>query len=620
MPSPRRRAHVLRPVALAFGLGLLLTVLPLPSLSFATVSVGHSVLLPTVRDAGAAELDAAVAESGVPLAGARVAASDPVTGPFTSIGLTFEERPVAPVLLRTRGADGTWDPWHRLDVSSDDGPDGTRAASTDPVWVGSATGYEVNLGGGDTDGTEVVTVRDELRRSTIDATPVADAAITPPTTVRPRSDWGARAASSAPSIGATVKLAVVHHSASGNTYTQAEVPAVLRSVQAFHMDGRGWSDIAYNFVVDRFGGVWEGRGGGVDRPVVGAHARGFNTNTVGVMVLGDFTQPGIVPSAAVIESVSRVIGWKMALHRTDPTSRTLFTSGGSTSIPAGKVVDLTRVVGHKDVGATGCPGSIYAALDRIRARAQQWTTFFRTRSEPRGVLESVVAGVGTVRVGGFAFDPDAGGAARVKVTVGARTADGTTGVARPDVVAQPAYALFGPTSGFVLSLTGVLPGRSNVCVRIVDQGAGPGDVPLGCRTVDVVDPTAQSPTGSLATVTVRPAALRVTGTAVDPGATSSVRVEALVDGALRRAGRWRSTPASWPAAPMRCVSGCATRAPGSTPSSAAAAPPCRAPRRGVPSRSCHRAPGRSASAAGPSTTRAARRPSSSSPSTAARPG
>src|SRR5690606_21938388 len=108
-------------------------------------------------------------------------------------------------------------------------------------------------------------------------------------TVNTRASWGARGAKEPPSIASSgLKLAVVHHTASTNAYSASQVPSILRSMQAFHMDGNGWNDIGYNFLVDRFGNVWEGRGGGVDKAVIGAHAGGFNTGSVGVSVIGNF--------------------------------------------------------------------------------------------------------------------------------------------------------------------------------------------------------------------------------------------------------------------------------------------------------------------------------------------
>jgi len=325
-------------------------------------------------------------------------------------------------------------------------------------------------------------------------------------------------------------MAVVHHSASGNSYTPAQVPAVLRSVQAFHMDGRGWSDIGYNIVIDKFGSVWEGRAGGLSRAVVGTHAMGFNTGSFGVLVLGDYSKPGIVPSAAVLESVSRVIGWKMALNRIDPSGHAAMTSGGSSTIPAGKVVDLPRVVAHRDIGATGCPGSIYASMAKIRARAQQWTSWIRNTTEAVGVLEAVTVNPGSVTVKGFANDPDANGAAKVTLAVGTLRKDGITSIPRPDVVAQNRYRLFRSDSGFSLTLSGIPSGFQRMCVTLMDQGVGTGDTTLECRDIRVTDPLGNDPTGGLTAVTGGPALVRVTGRVADRQASGIVSADVLIDG------------------------------------------------------------------------------------------
>ena len=212
-------------------------------------------------------------------------------------------------------------------------------------------------------------MRDRAVRVVAESTPLAGAATSPaPFPISPRSAWNVRSTST--STASALKMAVVHHTASTNSYSPSQVPGILRSTQAYHMDARGWSDIGYNFLVDRFGGIWEGRGGGMGRAVIGAHAAGFNTGSVGVSVIGNFTDVA-VPSAAR-EAIARVVGWRLESYGVDPRAASYFTSGGSTSIPAGQVVYRPNVVGHRDVGSTGCPGSIHNSLQWIRDRARTW--------------------------------------------------------------------------------------------------------------------------------------------------------------------------------------------------------------------------------------------------------
>ncbi len=154
-------------------------------------------------------------------------------------------------------------------------------------------------------------------------------------------------------LRANVKMAFVHHTAGSNAYGADDVPGILRSDQAYHMDVRGWNDIGYNFLVDRFGRIWEGRAGGTENAVIGAHAEGYNTGSTGVAVLGTFTSAE-VPGAAV-NAVSRLLGWKLAIHGVDPEGR----NGG-----------FHNVAGHRDSKATDCPGArLYDRLPEIRSAA-----------------------------------------------------------------------------------------------------------------------------------------------------------------------------------------------------------------------------------------------------------
>jgi hypothetical protein len=86
------------------------------------------------------------------------------------------------------------------------------------------------------------------------------------------------------------------------------------------------------------------------------------------MVLGDFTS--VTPPQASVNAVADVIGWKFARHQIDVRGSTQFMSLGSPRYASGTVVQLPRIVGHRDVGVTSCPGStLYSRLDEIRVRA-----------------------------------------------------------------------------------------------------------------------------------------------------------------------------------------------------------------------------------------------------------
>jgi N-acetylmuramoyl-L-alanine amidase len=534
MSTPTTRRRWLYRLSVPFALGLVLTFVPLPQMSFMSASVVNRVPLPTLTEVGAAELpelqaaldhqdedeaasiaqvaDASTAatttvdehDDELELTPDRVSGTEADVAPFTAIGVLLDEAPTEPVLARIQDADGSWGEWRELAIEMDEGPDAQPGAGpvegdgspygTAPIWVEDAKGYEINLSGADAPSAEVALVRDEVQRTVTDATPVADAAVPPPVGIRSRAEWGARPTQT--SVGSTIKLAVVHHSAGSNSYSPAEVPGVLRSIQAFHMDGRGWSDIAYNIVVDKYGGVWEGRGGGLDRPVIGAHAAGFNTNSVGVMVIGDYTQASVGDS--VLESISRVIGWKMALHNVDPSTNVEFTSGGSTKYPAGTVLNLPRVVGHQDVGLTSCPGSIEGHLPYLRARSQEWTTWIRATMGPQGSFGGVVpAANGTLTAIGWVVDLDVQGPSEIVLYSGGRTLVALANAPRDDVAAL--YPDQGPNHGFWVQWGGFSPGWHEVCITAINRGNGQNS-DLGCRTAVVPDAQGRSPAADITAV------------------------------------------------------------------------------------------------------------------------
>jgi uncharacterized protein with LGFP repeats len=140
----------------------------------------------------------------------------------------------------------------------------------------------------------------------------------------------------------------------------------------FHRNGNGWNDIGYNFLVDRFGTVYEGRAGGTTAAVVGAHAQGYNSQTFGAASIGTHTTVGITEEAK--QAFVDLLAWKLPLHATIAAGRTrLISAGGSVNkYPSGKRVRVKRVFGHGRVNLTACPGgALKRQIKEIRHRAQQ---------------------------------------------------------------------------------------------------------------------------------------------------------------------------------------------------------------------------------------------------------
>ena len=289
--------------------------------------------------------------------------------PFKMIGVSWPVGAPAHAEVRVRSG-GKWGPWRAVEADSGDGPDrlshersAVRASS--PIWVGEADGFQVR--GPSAARARVhlvrhgqsVQVRSSRGRS-------ADANVAAPD-VRGRETWVAREPVDEPSVG-EVKLAFVHHSAGTNDYSEAQVPDLLRGIQAFHMDVNGWDDIGYNFLVDRFGRIWEGRAGGMHEAVIGAQTEGFNSVSTGVAILGTFGS--VPPTSASVEAVIRLLSWKLPHHGVDPASRTTVESRGNDRYPEGASATLMNVSGHRDGKATSCPGQLlYDRLPSIRSEA-----------------------------------------------------------------------------------------------------------------------------------------------------------------------------------------------------------------------------------------------------------
>jgi uncharacterized protein with LGFP repeats len=168
-----------------------------------------------------------------------------------------------------------------------------------------------------------------------------------------------------------VKAAFVHHTASGNGYRCAQVPSLIRGIYRYHVKSMGWRDIGYNFLVDKCGNIYEGRAGGVAKAVLGAHTLGFNTNSMGIAVLGSFSSAK--PSPAAVKAIGRLTAWKLGLFGANPRGKTYLKSGGGNLYRKGKKVRMHVISGHRDGFSTACPGwQLYRKLGSARKAAAHY--------------------------------------------------------------------------------------------------------------------------------------------------------------------------------------------------------------------------------------------------------
>ena len=268
------------------------------------------------------------------------------------------------VAYRTRGVGGRWGPWRPAD---DDLP---RTSPPwrfgDLAWTGASDRVQFRAAAGVTRlrAYYVWSGPSRVRTRTLSV------AGSPP--IVPRQSWEAdeKIVRAHPLYAPALKLAIVHHTAGTNDYTPAEAAAIVRGIELYHVKGNGWNDIGYNFLVDRYGKVYEGRAGGTERNVVGAHALGFNNGTVGVALIGNFA--AAKPPPAMEKALVSLLAWRLDVAHLDPLSTVAYTSGGNGKYRSGKVVTLRAISGHRDTGPTECPGNAaYADLGALARRVSR---------------------------------------------------------------------------------------------------------------------------------------------------------------------------------------------------------------------------------------------------------
>jgi hypothetical protein len=365
--------------------------------------------------------------------------------PFELIGIAT----TASAEVRARGLDGRWSEWLPFHA----GHEGTELS--DPVWVGPADAFEVRSHQA-VGGARVLLV-DPGHGASASAVRHVDAGMDAgpgqPQIVA-RSSWAN--ASCRPRISpifGAVQLAFVHHTVSSNGYRRSQSAAMVRSICLFHKYGNGWNDIGYNFVVDRFGQIFEGRLGGIDETIVGAQAGGYNVYSSGVALLGDFGGSG--PSRKTFDALAQLLAWKLTLHGVDipgTTTVTVTTTGAPYSrFRAGARVQLNRISGHRDADSTACPGSgMYRQLPRLRqVVARLAGTPSALDMQVTGTAPGSVALAGTLTaagtpIGGATIEVQSRSVRRSATTIATAVTnpDGTWSVAAPLPAAANMRALF----------------------------------------------------------------------------------------------------------------------------------------------------------------------------------
>ena len=297
------------------------------------------------------------------------------TNRYAAVAFTWRGAdPALAFRSRTRHGWGHW----RYPDTLEDGPGGAplELRGSDLVWVEAARGIRVRVSGQGFRALRLVLIDPGQRAADRHAEgsepegvggsgPLSRRA--PEPSMRWRYQWGANESwrSGTPTINRTIQQVHIHHTVNVNSYRRREVPAMIRAMYRYHTRYLGWSDIGYNFLVDRFGRIWVGRAGGRRKPVRGAHTLGFNETSVGISVIGNFELRR--PSKPARWAVARLAAWKLDMYRRPPRGWARVYSHGSDRYPAGTWATLRVLAGHRDTNATACPGRyLYELLPRIR--------------------------------------------------------------------------------------------------------------------------------------------------------------------------------------------------------------------------------------------------------------
>lgn len=279
--------------------------------------------------------------------------------PFSLVGVTWTYDAAVTgvsVAVRTRAAGEAWSEW-QAEAAEDAGDNDVRGG-TGPIWTGDADAIEVAVS------TVAGQPPRDLRLALIDPGTSPDDAKPTPQLMRageprfyPRSGWRAdrRLMTWPTSFSPRVRAIAFHHTATPNSYTKAQVPAILRAIYRYQSVTLKWGDIGYNAIIDRFGRIWEGRYGGFRKAPIGAHAGGFNYETLGVALLGNFST--VTPPPAMRSAAVAYIAWKLGQYHVNPNGVTTLTGGPNTRYRSRVTVRVPTVFPHRQTSVTACPGA-----------------------------------------------------------------------------------------------------------------------------------------------------------------------------------------------------------------------------------------------------------------------
>lgn len=364
-------AVVLLPAGLVAAPVLQVSNNPVPRPVTASV-VDHDVALSPVAGRVAATSSAQGTES----------VGEVAAGRFTTVGLSWQSAgEQVNVQVRGRLLKGGWSSWLDVPTSSGEAETVRGRLVTPPVYVGTADRVQVKVLQGRPAGLKVTTV--DPGSSAADAAPLgwqpasSARAEVPKPAIITRAQWGAdeslrtyNSGCGTPEYASSLRGGILNHTAGSNDYAPSDSAAIVRAYYAYHVKANGWCDLGYNFLVDKYGQIFEGRFGGVDKPVIGAHAMGFNTGTVGISLIGNYETA--TPTAAAMEALAKIFAYRFSPNRLDPKAMTTFVSGGADKYPQGSTATVPTLLAHRDVNYTACPGAnLYTQMDWLRNRVAQ---------------------------------------------------------------------------------------------------------------------------------------------------------------------------------------------------------------------------------------------------------